>query len=110
VSSENPRQKAKRGVVRFLTLVLVVVLVAWAIWLIRRVRFWMGYLTGRPMRTARPSSPPKPEVALRRDPVCGMFVSPEISLTLEHSGQVHHFCSAACRDRFVSSLPRAASV
>jgi len=69
------------------------------------VRFWVGFLTGRP---ARPAAE-KPEVALRRDPVCGMFVSPEISFTLEQAGQVHHFCSDECRERFKSSLPRAAS-
>jgi Cu+-exporting ATPase len=74
------------------------------------VRFWLGYLTGRPMGPVRRTAAEKPEMALRRDPVCGMFVSPEISFTLEHSGQVHHFCSAACRERFQSSLPRAASV
>ena len=95
--------------VRFLIFVLLVVVVAWAIWLIRRVRFWLDYLTGRPRGAARRRAA-RPEVALVRDPVCGMFVSPEISLTLEHSGQVHHFCSAECRERFVSSLPRAASV
>jgi YHS domain-containing protein len=95
--------------VRLLTFVLIVVLAAWAVWLVRRVRFWVGYLTGRPLRPAHRTAP-KPEVALRRDPVCGMFVSPEISLTLEHSGQVHHFCSAECRERFQSALPRAASV
>jgi len=38
-----------------------------------------------------------------------MFVSPEISFTLEQAGQVHHFCSDECRERFKSSLPRAAS-
>lgn len=93
---------------RFLIFVLVVLLVSWAIWLAKRVRFWMGYFTGRPARPARPAAE-KPEVALRRDPVCGTYVSPEISFTLEQSGQVHHFCSVECRERFKSKLPRAAS-
>jgi YHS domain-containing protein len=93
---------------RFLTFVLVVVLVAWAIWLVRRVRFWMGYLTGRSARPVHRAAE-KPEVALHRDPICGMFVSPEVSFTLEQQGQVHHFCSAECRERFQNSLPRAAS-
>jgi YHS domain-containing protein len=93
---------------RFLIFVLVVLLVSWAIWLVKRVRFWMGYFTGRPNRPARPTAE-RPEVALRRDPVCGTYVSPEISFTLEQSGQVHHFCSAECRERFKSKLPRAVS-
>jgi YHS domain-containing protein len=90
---------------RFLIFVLLVLLVSWAIWLVKRARFWMGYLTGR---TARPAAE-RPEVALRRDPVCGTYVSPEISFTLEQSGQVHHFCSVECRERFKSKLPREAS-
>ncbi len=93
---------------RFLIFVLVVLLVSWAIWLVKRVRFWMGYFTGRPIRPARPTAERR-EVALRRDPVCGIYVSPEISFTLEQSGQVHHFCSAECRERFKSTLPRAAN-
>ena len=93
---------------RFLTFVLVVVLVSWAIWLVQRVRFWLGFLSGR---SARPASrgAERTKVTLWRDPVCGMHVSSEIALTLEHAGQVHHFCSAECRERFRSSLPRAAS-
>jgi YHS domain-containing protein len=93
---------------RFLIFVLVVLLVSWAIWLVRRVRFWMRYFTGRPARAARPTAE-RPEVALRRDPVCGTYVSPEISFTLEQAGQVHHFCSAECREQFKNKLPRAVS-
>jgi YHS domain-containing protein len=93
---------------RFLIFVLLVLLVSWAAWLVKRARFWMGYLTGRPARPARPVAE-KTEVTLRRDPVCGMFVSPEISFTLEQAGQVHHFCSAECRERFKSQQPRAAN-
>ena len=94
--------------IRFLTIVLVVVLVAWVIWLVKRVRFWMDFLTGRQRRPLRQSAP-KPEVALHKDPVCGTFVSPEISFTLEHAGLTIHFCSTECRARFQSQLPRAAN-
>jgi len=38
------------------------------------------------------------------DPVCGMPVSPEEgAFTAEHDGRVYHFCSRACRDRFVAA-------
>jgi YHS domain-containing protein len=94
--------------IRFLTIVLLVVLVAWVLWLVNRVRFWMDFLTGRRARPAR-QSPERQQVALHRDPVCGTFVSPEISFTLEHAGQTHHFCSAECRAQFQSKLPRAAN-
>jgi len=97
----------KRGVGilgRILRFLLWVLVIWWAAWLVKK-------LIGRQMRSgARRSSgfPGKPEAKpLRRDPVCGTYVSPEISLTLEHAGQVHHFCSAECRERFQKTIPRA---
>jgi YHS domain-containing protein len=35
---------------------------------------------------------------LFRDPVCGTFVSPEISFSARSQGVIQHFCSARCRD------------
>ena len=37
-----------------------------------------------------------------RDPVCGMFVSTEVSHRLERDGQLLHFCSQDCLKRFQS--------
>jgi len=37
---------------------------------------------------------------LKRDPVCGTYVSTTASLSKTVQGQVWHFCSAECRDRF----------
>ena len=45
---------------------------------------------------------------LYRDPCCGTYVSPEISLKVEKSGQITHFCSAECRDRYARSVAGAA--
>jgi YHS domain-containing protein len=49
-----------------------------------------------------------PAMPLYRDPVCGTYVSPEISLKLEKSGHITHFCSAECRERFGRRAARAA--
>lgn len=49
-----------------------------------------------------------PAMRLYRDPVCGTYVSPEISLKLEKSGHITHFCSAECRDRYGRPAARAA--
>jgi len=59
---------------------------------------------------ARGSQPEKtsPPIHLCRDPVCGTYVSPEISLKLEKSGQITHFCSAECRQRYGQPTARAA--
>lgn len=90
-------------IIRFLLWVLIL----W--WAVRLARWLFGWLAGK-ARRQQPRAEAAPQgKALRRDPVCGTYVSPEISFTLEQSGQVHHFCSAECRERFKSTLPRAAN-
>ena len=41
---------------------------------------------------------PKGQTA--RDPVCGMFVSTELSHKLQEGGQTLHFCSRECLERY----------
>jgi YHS domain-containing protein len=87
-------------IIRFL---MWLVVLSWATWLLRRL---FTALSSRPRREVSPAPPmPKP---LYRDPWCGTHVSGEISYTLEQAGQVLHFCSAECRDRYRASLRRAA--
>jgi len=45
---------------------------------------------------------------LHRDPVCGTYVSAEISVKLEQAGHITHFCSAECRERYAQRVRRAA--
>ncbi|MCV3206016.1 heavy metal translocating P-type ATPase [Mesorhizobium sp. YC-39] len=41
--------------------------------------------------------------AVVRDPVCGMIVDPAAGKpAAEHGGQLHHFCSERCRQKFVA--------
>ena len=40
---------------------------------------------------------------LVRDPVCGMNVEPEQSVTVEHAGRRYSFCSRGCRGEFQQS-------
>ena len=37
---------------------------------------------------------------MARDPVCGMFVSTEVSCRLNQDGQTLHFCSQDCLNRY----------
>jgi YHS domain-containing protein len=37
---------------------------------------------------------------LKKDPVCGTFVAVTSSIKRNVDGQVIHFCSTACRDRY----------
>jgi YHS domain-containing protein len=56
-------------------------------------------------RQPAPSREPEPTVVaggeLKKDPVCGTYVSATLGLTRKVKGEVWYFCSAECRDKFV---------
>ncbi len=93
-------------ILRFIIWVLV------ATWVGRKL---FGWLFGAAQQSAqRPANvgAPAERRQLYRDPVCGTHVPAEISLTLQESGQTHHFCSAECRNAFAAEhreAPRRAS-
>lgn len=39
------------------------------------------------------------------DPICGMTVKEDSPFKVEKDGQVHYFCSAHCKDKFLSAAP-----
>jgi len=41
-----------------------------------------------------------------QDPVCGMYVPGHETITAVSNGQVVHFCSEECRDKFVNDRVR----
>ncbi len=49
-------------------------------------------------------SQPRPDIPsggeLKKDPVCGAYVSPAASLQRQVKGQTIYFCSETCRDRY----------
>jgi YHS domain-containing protein len=88
----------------------VVLWLAVAAWLLVKFFRWVFRPASRRTRAAasRPQRGVEPK-QLHRDPWCGTFVSSEISHKLEQDGEVHHFCSAGCRERFLRSARRTAS-
>jgi YHS domain-containing protein len=58
-------------------------------------------LTGQASATVqkRPEQAPAGGV-LRKDPVCGVYVSEALSIKMQQGGQTLHFCSSKCRDAF----------
>ena len=47
------------------------------------------------------------EDAVVRDPVCGMIVDPKAGKpSIEHGGDIYHFCSAGCRTKFEADPER----
>ena len=66
-----------------------------------------GFFAPRPtarQQDARQRSPwaprGEPGGEMARDPECGMFVSTEVSHRLQWKGQVLHFCSEQCLDKY----------
>jgi len=82
-----------------------------------RAVLW-GVVTGGLLSIVRQASdrqmdgaPPRKSPAtnrLHRDPVCGTYVSGEISVKLEQAGHIAHFCSTECRERYAQPAARAA--
>ena len=52
--------------------------------------------TGQPRRQVRAG------VKLRRDPVCGTYVTPGSSLSLTAGGTTQYFCSEKCRNEYLA--------
>jgi YHS domain-containing protein len=101
-------------IVRFLFWLLIV---SWSVALLRRVLAWMvrGAMPAQAEQGATGSAAgagvgaapgdAQSGVAARRlvrDPVCGMHVAEVLAVPLRESGELVHFCSSACRDKYVS--------
>jgi len=59
----------------------------------------------RPTTRARRTAPAVQRGEMFRDPVCGTWVDRRIAVTANRSGQTVHFCSNACRDRYLAGPP-----
>jgi YHS domain-containing protein len=49
---------------------------------------------------SRPSSSPPAGGELKKDPVCGTFISTATAFQKSSGGQTYYFCSTECRDKF----------
>jgi hypothetical protein len=108
-------------IVRFLFWLLIL---SWSVALLRRVLAWMvrGAMPAQaerdPVDSAADggdrsgSGDAQSGVAARRlvrDPVCGMHVAEVLAVPLRESGELLHFCSVACRDKYVNGTQRMAA-
>jgi YHS domain-containing protein len=78
-------------------------------WVLNRVlRGLFGTLPeGGGSRSApRGGSAPVIEGQTERDPVCGMFVSTELSHRLTRGKETLHFCSRECLERYQKNEPK----
>ena len=89
--------------VRLLIYVFNVVFVVIVGWIVTRIlQQVMGGAQPRPGGPRVSRTPPRQVVRgeTARDPVCGMFVSTEVSHRLERDGKTLHFCSPECLKKF----------
>jgi hypothetical protein len=108
-------------IVRFLFWLLIL---SWSVALLRRALAWMlrGAMPAQTEQDAgasaagagagSESSDTRSEVAARRlvrDPVCGMHVAEVLAVPLRENGELVHFCSVGCRDKYVNSTQRMAA-
>ncbi len=99
------------GILRFLIWVL---LLSWGLTLLRRVFAWMlggGAVSGAPQRPRAASDPESAITARRlvRDPVCGVHVAEQLSIPLREGGELLHFCSITCRDKYTAGTKKFAA-
>ncbi len=96
-------------------------IVSWSVALLRRVLAWMlrGAMSAQGEQdvagtsgAAAGTGNAESGVAARRlvrDPVCGMHVAEVLAVPLREGGELVHFCSTACRDKYVSGTQRMAA-
>ena len=61
-----------------------------------------GSFSGRPQNAPPRDARPLVRGETARDPVCGMFVSKEVSHQLRRGSETLHFCSQECLKRYQS--------
>jgi YHS domain-containing protein len=63
----------------------------------------VGELFGGASRSPQPGARPSPAGMggeLKKDPVCGTFISPATAFQKALGGETYYFCSIECRDKF----------
>ena len=96
--------------IRFLFWLLVI---SWSAWLLRRFVGWMLRKavanSQQPADASAAVQTPGTARRLVRDPVCGTHVDETLSIPLREQGELLHFCSAACRDKYARSTQKFAA-
>jgi P-type Cu+ transporter len=62
-----------------------------------------GESDSSPVRAGAAPGPPSPAPAggeLKKDPVCGTFISTATAFQKNTGGRTYYFCSTECRDKF----------
>jgi hypothetical protein len=98
-------------VMRFLFWLLVL---SWSVALLRRAVAWMlrgGATAAQQNGVDASTSNQDAGIARRlvRDPVCGVHMAEVLAIPLREGGEIVHFCSVECRDKYVASTKKLAA-
>ena len=95
---------------RVARLLLWLIFVSWSVALVRRL---LHSMLGDRATGAAPTADAAPAMAgtrrLVRDPLCGVHVDETLSIPFREEGQLLHFCSTACRDRYAGNTRKFAA-
>ena len=92
-------------IARMLRYLFWIVVVSWSVSILRRI---VGRMIGGGVQPKPYVDVPNDAVnqKLVRDPVCGMHVAEGLALPLKQDGEIVHFCSTECRDKYLSETKK----
>jgi YHS domain-containing protein len=98
---------------RFVRFVVWVLLISWIFKLVGRLAAWALRRAMNPeqQQSSAAADPAQPQLAARqlvRDPICGMHLAETLAIPYRDRGELLHFCSAECRDKYAGGNLRRA--
>jgi YHS domain-containing protein len=95
-------------IARILRYIFWVLVVSWAVSILRRL---VGNMAGRTPNAQPYVDVPNEMVArkLVRDPVCGMHIAEHRAIPLREGGELVHFCSTECREKYLAGMRKLAA-
>jgi uncharacterized protein len=85
-----------------LSFIVRILLLAFAIYLIRR---FLGIFMGSAKRPSAKSASKSDANYMVKDPVCGMYMDSRLAVRLESAGEITYFCSEECKNKFLDKSP-----
>ncbi len=87
-----------RGLFRFVALLVFFAVIRYVV--VTVARFFTQTMSSGATPAEAPTEGAPMRGELKKDPVCGTFVSTGTSVKQMVNGELVHFCSTACRDKF----------
>lgn len=87
-----------RLILESLIAVLLISALRSVIGILAKAFFQSAMRPSQPQAARRPSVPSGGE--LKKDPVCGTYISTATALQKKSGSGIHYFCSPQCRDKF----------